>query len=87
VTDKEGKMPRLTPLEREHAPEEAHRYYDTDVERYGVVLNNTKLYAYNLPVLRAMKELATAFAQATSIGLDQKALIRVRVATLNGCPF
>ena len=47
-------MPRLTPLERDEAPKEARRYYDADVERYGAVLNNTKLYAHNVPVLRAM---------------------------------
>ena len=80
-------MPRLPPLERDDAPEEARAYYDADVARYGEVLNNTKLYAHNVPVLRMMKELSAAFLHATTIPLDLKALIRVRVATLNGCPF
>jgi AhpD family alkylhydroperoxidase len=31
--------------------------------------------------------LVVAFAAAAAIPLWQKALIRVRVATLNGCPF
>lgn len=54
---------------------------------YGTVLNNTKLYAYNVEVLKAIKGFAAAFAETKAIHLDQKALIRVRVATLNGCPF
>ena len=62
-------------------------FYDKDEERYGAVLNNTKLYAYNLEVLRAIKGFVAAFAETKAIPLDQKALIRVRVATLKGCPF
>ncbi|MEA2289811.1 MAG: hypothetical protein QOD55_1808 [Solirubrobacteraceae bacterium] len=80
-------MPRLDPIEQPDAPREASRFYEADVERYGTVLNNTKLYAHNVPVLRAIKELSAAFAQATAVPIDQKALIRVRVAMLNGCPF
>lgn len=80
-------MTRLQPIEREDACEEAHQFYDGDVQRYGTVLNNTKLYAHNLPVLRAVKEFSARFAETTALPLDLKALIRVRVATLNGCPF
>lgn len=80
-------MPRLRPLERHEVPEEARVFYDKDEERYGAVLNNTKLYAYNVEVLRAIKGFAAAFAETKAIPLDQKALIRVRVARLNWCPF
>jgi hypothetical protein len=81
------KMPRLRPIEPNEAPEEARPFYDKDVERYGAVLNNTKLYAHNLAVLKAIKGFVAAFAEAETIPLGQKALLRVRVATLNGCPF
>jgi hypothetical protein len=81
------KMPRLQPIEPSDASEEARPFYDKDVERYGTVLNNTKLYAHNLDVLKAIKGFVVAFAEAKTIPLVQKALIRVRVATLNGCPF
>jgi alkylhydroperoxidase family enzyme len=80
-------MPRLKPLEQHEAPPEARPFYDGDVERYGVVLNNTKLYAHNVEVLKAIKGFAALFAETRAIPLGQKALIRVRVATLNGCPF
>ena len=80
-------MARLEPIEKHEAPEEAIVYYDRDEERYGTVLNNTKLYAHNIAVLRAMKGLVAAFGEMTSLPLSQKALIRVRVAGLNGCPF
>jgi hypothetical protein len=80
-------VPRLDPVEQADAPPEAQEYYQTDIERYGEVLNNTKLYAHSLPILKAVKGFAGAFAAATAIPQGQKALIRVRVALLNGCPF
>ena len=80
-------MPRLTPIEKHEAPEGAIEYYDRDEERYGTVLNNTKLYAHNAAVLRAMKGLAAAYGEVGSLPLGQKALLRARVAGLNGCPF
>ncbi len=80
-------MPRLKPLERDDAPAEALAFFDRDESQYGVVLNNTKLYAYNVEVLAAIKGFVAAFSAAQTVPLAQKALIRVRVATLNGCPF
>jgi hypothetical protein len=80
-------MPRLPALEYEDAPEEARPFYDADVHRYGVVLNNTKLYAHNVAVLAAIKEFSARFAEAAALPIDLKALVRVRVASLTGCPF
>jgi hypothetical protein len=80
-------VPRLDPIEQDDAPPGAARFYAADVERYGEVLNNTKLYAHNVPILRAVKEFAAAFGLATAIPMDLKAMLRVRVAILNGCPF
>lgn len=80
-------MPRLTPIEKTDAPADALVYYEADIERYGEVLNNTKVYAYNVPILRAVKEFSARFSDATTIPMDLKAILRVRVALLNGCPF
>ncbi|UGS38301.1 carboxymuconolactone decarboxylase family protein [Capillimicrobium parvum] len=80
-------MPRLRPIERAQAAAEAQPYYDRDVGLYGVVLNNTKMYAHNVPVLLAVKEFVARFSEATTLPTDLKALLRVRVALLNGCPF
>jgi hypothetical protein len=80
-------MPRLEPIEKHAASPEALPFYELDEQRYGTVLNNTKLYAHNLAVLRAVKGFVAAFGEATSIPLSLKALVRVRVAILNLCPF
>jgi AhpD family alkylhydroperoxidase len=80
-------MPRLKPIEKEEASAEARTYYETDEQRYGEVLNNTKLYAYNLPVLEAMKAVAAGYAKTSELPLSLKSLVRVRIAVVNGCPF
>jgi alkylhydroperoxidase family enzyme len=80
-------MARLRSIEEHEVVPELQTFYETDVERYGVVLNNTKVYAHSPAVMRAVKGFVGAFAEAQAIPLSQKALIRVRVATLNGCPF
>ena len=80
-------MPRLKPIEKEQAPPEALRFFELDEERYGPALNNTKIYAYNVPVLRAVKGLVTGYNETSELPIALKALVRLRVATLNGCPF
>lgn len=80
-------MARLEPIEPESAAPEILELYRRDEEKYGVVLNNTKLYAHNLAILRAVKAFAAAFEEADLLPLALKALVRVRVASLTGCPF
>ena len=80
-------MPRLKPVESEEASAEALAYYQVDEQRYGQVLNNTKLYAYNLPVLETMKAVAAGYAKTSELPLPLKSLVRVRIAVVNGCPF
>jgi alkylhydroperoxidase family enzyme len=80
-------VPRLEPIEEADVRPELRVFYEADRERYGTVLNNTKLYAHNPAVLRAVKGFVAAFAEATTIPTALKALVRVRVAGINGCPF
>ncbi len=80
-------MPRLDPIDKNEASPDALPFYELDEQRFGAVLNNTKLYAHNIAVLRAVKGFVGAFAEANTIPLGLKALIRVRVATINLCPF
>jgi hypothetical protein len=78
---------RLDPVDEDQASAEVLEYYRRDEEKYGVVLNNTRVYAHNVAILRMVKTLAACFEEATLLPLSLKALVRVRVATLNGCPF
>ena len=67
----ERAMPRLRPIELDEAPEEARPYYERDIERYGTVLNNTKVYAHNLEVLKAIKLFVGAFGETKALPLER----------------
>ena len=76
-------MPRLDPIERNQASPEALPFYDLDEERYGEVLNNTKLYAHNIAVLRAIKGFVGAFAESYTIPLALKAAaVRMHICSI-----
>ncbi len=80
-------MARLRPIEKDDAPDDAVEYYELDEKRYGYVLNNTKLYAYNVPVLKAMKAVVAGYGETRALPLALKSVVRVRIALLNDCPF
>ncbi len=80
-------MPRLQPIEKEHAPADAREFFELDEERYGRVLNNTKIYAYNTPVLEAMKAVVSGYTKTNALPLALKSLVRVHIALVDGCPF
>jgi hypothetical protein len=80
-------MPRIPPLDREGAPPEAGVFYDKDLERFGQVLNTTRIAAYRPGIAAAAKRLGQAVAEAGLIPEQLRLLINVRVAGLVGCPF
>ena len=47
-------MARLRSIEEHEVAPELRTFYEKDVERYGVVLNNTKVYAHSPAVTTAI---------------------------------
>lgn len=80
-------MARLKALDKSEAPADAVPFYELDEERYGQVLNNTKIYAHSPAVLRAIKTFVGTYNDLRELPVTLKSLVRLRVATLNGCPF
>lgn len=80
-------MARLDPIEKHDASAEALPFYERDEAGWGTVLNNTKIYAHNVQVLKALKGFIGAWNETTALPRGLKALVRARVAILNGCPF
>lgn len=80
-------MSRIKPLERDAAPADARRFFDLDEERYGTVLNPTRVQAYRPPILAASKQLSRAVGVEAALPETLRALVCTRVATLVGCPF
>jgi alkylhydroperoxidase family enzyme len=80
-------MARLRYLEKAELTSDLQALYTTMEQTFGQVLNPTKLMAYFPPFLKAVWGLVGCLEEAQEIDAQLRALVRVRVATINGCPF
>ena len=80
-------MPRLRPLSKEEAHDDAKPAYDQDVRRFGFVLNPTGVFAYRPSVLNAARQLGASVGRDGVLPPALRTLVCVRVASLVGCPF
>ena len=61
--------------------------FDKERAAFGDLLNPTKVMAHCPPILRAAKLLGASIAQSGKLPAAMLALVNVRVASINGCPF
>lgn len=58
-----------------------------DRQLFGFVLNTTKVQAHCPPILKAAKQLSAAMEKSGQLPPELLALVYLRVAQINGCPF
>lgn len=80
-------MPRVPEITDDAGDETLKRLFVKERELYGDLLNPTRVMAHCPPILEAAKRLYASFAQSALIPSSLHALVHVRVASLNGCPF
>ena len=56
-------------------------------ELFGFVLNPTKVQAHTPGIMKAAKQLSLAVERYGLLPKELLALVNVRVALINGCPF
>jgi alkylhydroperoxidase family enzyme len=56
-------------------------------EVFGAPLNTTKIQAHTPVILKAAKQLAAAVERSGLLPPQLRALVYLRVALINGCPF
>jgi alkylhydroperoxidase family enzyme len=56
-------------------------------ERFGFILNTTKIQAHTPGILKAAKQLSVAIDRSGLLPPQLLALVYLRVALINGCPF
>ena len=61
--------------------------YQKEHEAFGFVLNTTRVLAQRPGILRAAKQLGAAIDRSGLLPKDLVALVNLRVALINGCPF
>ena len=61
--------------------------FEKEQEAFGFVLNTTRVMAQRPGILRAAKQLGAAIDRSGLLPKDLVALVSLRVALINGCPF
>jgi alkylhydroperoxidase family enzyme len=58
-----------------------------ETETFGFVLNTTKIQAHTPGIMKAAKQLSAAVERSGLLPPELLALVYLRVALINGCPF
>lgn len=80
-------MPRVPEITHSGADPALDRLFSKERELHGDLLNPTRLMAHCPPILAAAKNLYASFAESGLLPASLHALVHVRVASINGCPF
>jgi alkylhydroperoxidase family enzyme len=80
-------MARVGEIEEDGGDPILKAAFDRQREMFGGLLNPTKVMAHCPPILRAAGMLGQSIEQSGLLPKGLPALLYVRVATINGCPF
>jgi alkylhydroperoxidase family enzyme len=80
-------MPRVREIEDDGGDPVLADVFQKQRELFGDLLNPAKIMAHCPPILRAAQALGAAIDRSGQLAKELLALVYLRVATLNGCPF
>ncbi|MGQ0547721.1 MAG: hypothetical protein ACT4P3_20730 [Betaproteobacteria bacterium] len=80
-------MPRVTEIDDAAHDPILSEVFAKERAAYGDVLNPSKVMAHCPPILRAAKLLGASIAESGTLPKGLAALVSLRVAAINGCPF
>ena len=80
-------MPRVREIDDPGSDPTLAESFAKERETFGFVLNTSKVFAHRPAILKAAKELSVAVQKSGLLGRELLALVCLRVALINGCPF
>ncbi|HSF06401.1 MAG TPA: hypothetical protein VLG10_11480 [Methylomirabilota bacterium] len=80
-------MPRVREIEDPGNDPILTEAFAREQEAFGFVLNTTKIQAHRPGIMRAAKALSAAVEKSALLAPELLALVYLRVALINGCPF
>ena len=80
-------MPRVREIEDSGDDPVLKETFARERELFGFVLNPTKVQAHTPGIMKAAKQLSLAVDRSGLLPKELLALVNVRVALINGCPF
>lgn len=80
-------MPRVREITEEGDDPILSEIFSKERDAFGDLLNPTKVMAHCPPIMIAAKRLSAAVEKSNLLPAQLRALLYLRVATINGCPF
>ena len=80
-------MPRISEITEHGGDPILEAAFSQEREVFGDILNPSRVLAHCPPILRAAKNLYASFEESGLLPAPLLALVYVRVASINGCPF
>jgi alkylhydroperoxidase family enzyme len=80
-------MPRIREVEDPGDDPLLKETFAKETEAFGFVLNTTKIQAHTPGIMKAAKQLSVAVERSGLLPAELLALVYLRVALINGCPF
>ena len=80
-------MPRVREIDEPGDDPILKEIWAREHETFGAVLNVTKVQAHTPAILKAAKQLSAAVERSGLLPPQLRALVYLRVARINGCPF
>lgn len=80
-------MPRVREIEHDEGNPILKEIFAKEREAFGSLFNTTKVFAHCPPILKAAKQLSAAVEASGLLDPQLRALVYLRVALINGCPF
>ena len=87
LQNQEGIMPRIRPLTKNEISSDMQVFFESQIEKTGVVFNSTGIQAYCPPILKGMNALAQGIAQSGQLEPSLQRLLNLKAAAIIGCPF
>jgi alkylhydroperoxidase family enzyme len=80
-------MPRIREIDEPGDDPVLKETWAREQDLFGFVLNPTKIQAHTPGIMKAAKQLSAALEKSGLLPPQLLALVYLRVATINGCPF
>ncbi|PYN80096.1 MAG: hypothetical protein DMD96_15630 [Candidatus Rokuibacteriota bacterium] len=80
-------MPRVREIEDPGSDPILKETFGKETDTFGFVLNTTKIQAHTPGIMKAAKQLSAAVERSGLLAPQLLALVYLRVALINGCPF
>jgi alkylhydroperoxidase family enzyme len=80
-------MPRVREIDEPGDDPILQQAWEREQQLFGAVLNPTRIQAHTPGILKAAKQLSVAVERSGLLPPQLLALVYLRVAVINGCPF